>query len=379
MRIVQRLQLSTDVLGWAAAKVGASVEELAQKISKRDPDKIARGELSTAQAIEFSKLAGVPFGYLFLDEPPADRTAPLVDFRTLSHPTPLSKDFFQTYDDIEYKQAWYRQYLENEQADPLPFVGRFTEGTAPTAIAADIRKTLAISDEEVYSQKSPDDLYAFLALKAEAAGILVFKNSVVGNNTRRSLSVSEFRGFVISDKFAPAIFINGADAPAAWVFTLAHELAHVWLGESGVSDTSPNSQNNHERLCNAVAAELIIPADTFTKLWDEIDGSDEAKVTFVRRHIKVSALVIARRALELGKVSKVFYESVYTRTRDAAKKAGRADFYRTFAVRNSKTFANCVATLAARGAISFREAGNLLNTNPNNVMTYYAQQHPLSH
>ena len=377
---MQRLQLSTEVLGWAAAQAGASVEELAQKISKRDPEKIARGELSTAQAIEFSKLAGIPFGYLFLDKPPADRPAPLADFRTLSQPEPLSKDFFQTYDDIEYEQAWYRQYLENEQAAPLPFVGRFTNGTSPRIIAADIRKTLAISDAEIYSQKSPDDLYTFLASKAEAAGILIFKNGVVGNNTKRSLSVSEFRGFVISDKFAPAIFINGADAPAAWVFTLAHELAHIWLGESGISDTSPSSQNKQEQLCNAVAAELIVPADTFVKLWDETDGDDEAKLTSVRRHIKVSALVIARRALELGKVSKAFYESVYKRTKEASKKsAPGGDFYRTFAVRNSKTFANCVAALAARGAISFREAGNLLNTNPNNVMTYYAQQHPLSH
>lgn len=319
---METLQLSPEILGWAADQAGASVEELARKISKRNVEKISRGELSTAQAIQFSKLAGVPFGYLFLDTPPPPRAAPVADFGTLTEPSPLSKNFFDTYDDIEYKQTWYRQYLEAAQGDPRPFVGRFTLGVSAKDLAADIRNTLQLSEDDVYRQRTPEDLYGLLSTKAEAAGILVFKNGVVANNTHRPLSVMEFRGFVLADQWAPAIFVNGADAPAAWVFTLAHELAHIWLGDSAISDTAPATQNAHERLCNAAAAELLVPADKFLALWDSTVGDDAAKMDFVRSRIKVSTLVIARRALDLRKISKQFYDGVYHHAKESAKKRG---------------------------------------------------------
>lgn len=217
---METLQLSPEILEWAAGQAGSSIGEIARKISNKKAEAIARGQLTSAQAIKFSKLAGVPFGFLFLDTPPAERSLPIADFRTLMEAAPLSKDFFDTYDEIEYKQTWYRQYLELEHVAPLKFVSSVDPRKVNVKLVArNIRETLELSDEEIQRQKNPDALYGLLAGKAEKAGILVFKNGVVGNNTHRSLSVNEFRGFVISDKLAPAIFINGTDAPAAWVFT----------------------------------------------------------------------------------------------------------------------------------------------------------------
>nr|WP_240950831.1 ImmA/IrrE family metallo-endopeptidase [Collimonas pratensis] len=215
-----------------------------------------------------------------------------------------------------------------------------------------------------------------MAAKAEAVGILVFKNGIVGNNTRRPLSVKEFRGFVISDQFVPAIFINGLDASAAWVFTLAHELAHIWLGESGISDISANSEDKHERFCNAIAAEILIPSERFLALWNGVEGNDDIKIDYVRAHVKVSTYVIARRALEMGKISYDYYSQLYRRVSEDGKNKGKSggNFYNTFPLRNSKKFTEFVTSLAVRGEISFREAGNLLNTNPNTVMTFHAQQ-----
>lgn len=373
------LHLAPPVLDWAAQQSGRSLHELATRISTRAAPAIERGELTSAQAMKFARESGVPFGYLFLTEPPAPRARlRTADFRTTPGANPLSKNFFDVYDDIEFKQAWYRDYLLREAAVPLAFVGRF-KGKAVNikAVAADIRSTLGLDDS---TARNADDAYGYLVAKVEAAGILVFKNGIVGNNTRRPLSVSEFRGFAISDDLAPVIFINGADTPSAWPFTLMHEVAHIWLGQSGVSDTALHSDNRHEALCNAIAAEVLVPEQDFLKAWSAMVDAPVHKIALLRQQFGVSSLVIARRAQELGLVSRDVYDSLCAEVAHAPrgkKKAQGGDFYLSLAVRNSKTFSRKVAALATGGRISLREAGQLLNTNPNNVVVFHARQHAL--
>lgn len=378
----EALHLAPPVLDWAAQQTGSSLRELARRISARAAANIERGELTATQAMKFSKETGVPFGYLFLPEPPAARKPlPIADFRTLPDKHPLTKDFYDVFDDIEFKQAWYREYLQREGAAPLPFVGRFRGRRVKAAtVAEDIRAALGFEFGDRATHKT-DDLYSYLVSKAEAAGILVFKNGIVSNNTHRPLSVAEFRGFVVNDELAPVIFVNGADAPAAWPFTLVHELAHIWLGESGVSDSVPGNSNGHEALCNAIAAEVLVPQREFLKAWSAIDDFPTNKIAQLRQRFHVSRLVIARRALDSELVSRDVYDGIYKEARKASggkDKEGGGDFYLTLAVRNSKLFSRKVAALATSGTISFREAGQLLNTNPNNVAIFYAKQRALS-
>lgn len=375
------MQISPTVLDWAASQAGHSLLVIAQKISKANAEKIAKGILTNAQVIKFAKTSGVSLGDLFLENPPLPRKLPIVDFRTVQYASPLSRDFFDTYDDIDFKQSWYRDHQITKGYAPFDFVGKYKK-KRPTAVslAAEIRETIAFSDADLANLHNTDQLFSLLASKSEVIGILVFKNGVVGNNTHRSLSVSEFRGFALADEYAPVIFINGADAPAAWVFTLAHELAHIWLGDSGVSDADPSAENDIERFCNSVAAEILVPAKSFLTLW-EISGNSSTydKLEQARRNFKVSSLVIARRAFDLNLIDKATYREIYDKAKrkNSSSGGGGGDFYRTLAARNSKKFSLEVASLAISGGITLGHAGKLLNTNPNNVVKFYVKQNPL--
>lgn len=377
------LSLSPEVLDWAASQTGGSLEDIARTISKRAPEKIIAGTLTTSQAMKFAAAAKVPFGYLFLRVPPAPRARPeLVDFRTInSLSTPLSRDFFEVYDDVKFKQIWYRDFLEREGAEPLEFVGRGRRQSLDSAqVAEQVRTVLRLDRVAMGKAGTAEELFSYLSAQVEAAGILVFKNGIVGNNTSRPLSVSEFRGFAISDPIAPVVFINGRDAPAAWMFTLMHEVAHIWQGDIGVSDVATVSHNGDERFCNAVAAEVLVPSVDFAAVWAQAEGDSKARLNELRRHFKVSLLVLARRALDFGYVGESLYREIYVTSQKSAAKAGDAgggNFYATLAVRNSRKLAKRVASLATSGNISLREAGQLLNTNPNNVVTFYEKQRAL--
>jgi len=362
------------VLDWAARQAGATLDDVAHKVSAKSAEKIQAGVLTPAQAERFAELTRVPFGYLFAHTPPPTRESLLADFRTTTESAPLGQDFYAIYDDVVYKQEWYRDYLQSIEASPLPFVGKFRDSNAGNEeVANDVRTTLRLSLHELRTQPSADASYSLFAERAEAAGILVFKNGVVGNNTHRPLSVSEFRGFAIADDIAPAVFINGADAKSAWLFTLAHELAHLWIGDSAISDASPKSANHAEIRCNAIAAEILVPAAEFLARWESLTNTpDASRIQQLRRQLKVSALVVARRALDFDFISYDAYSQIYLQTRVADKASGSGgDFYATMGSRNGKRFSKTVAALAMAGELGLRHASRLLNTTPTNVANYH--------
>lgn len=382
---METIELSTTVLDWAARSSGSSLSDVAQKISKKSlgVEKIVSGIMTYAQVKKFSQLTGIRVADLFLDSPPPPRRLPIADFRTVQYAEEINDDFFDVYDDIIFKQSWYHDERKNNGYSELDFVGRFNKTRNVSELASDIRETLRYSLSELESLKKPDDLFSLLSKKSEDIGILVFKNGVVGNNTRRPISVNQFRGFAICDRYAPVIFVNGCDAPAAWVFTLAHELAHIWIGETGISDGAAATQIDVEKFCNSVAGEFLLPSQHFISTWLSLKSENAfIKISEVKKAFKVSEFVVARKAYDLKFIDIDVYEEVYKRLRFIAKQNREAssggDFYRTLAIRNSKRFTNEVTNLAISGKITLGQAGRLLNTNPNNVVKFYSKQHSLS-
>lgn len=373
-----RVQIQPELVYWAAQQAGLPLDVFATQISRRDADKIIEGSFSEAQIHRASQVAKIKFYELFLDEPPEQPKIPLIDFRTAQTSDPISKDFFDIYHDTQYKQEWYKDYLLREGAEPLPFIGKYRTISNHKKIALAIREKLSM--EERPTSGDYNTYYSFLAQKIEDLGVLVLKNGIVGNNTRRPLNVREFRGFTICDPIAPAIFINGRDAPAAWIFTLLHELAHLLRGDSGVSDASGNSTNREEAFCNKIAAEALVPEADFATIWGNSTHRDtDDKLFEAQSFFRVSMLVVARRALDLELISRDKYleKSRYSEAKTPRASSG-GNFYASLNVRNSKTLTKTVSNLAATGALSFKEAGRLLQVPPVNVMKVYKNNNAIS-
>jgi Zn-dependent peptidase ImmA (M78 family) len=191
----------------------------------------------------------------------------------------------------------------------------------------------------------------------------------VGNNTHRKLDVNEFRGFVLNDNYAPLIFVNAADYKSANMFTLAHELVHVWINQEGVSNlnfrTLEANDNEIEIYCNKVAAELLVPENELRALWMNTKTVKEP-FQFLARQFKVSPLVAARRALDLEFITRdaffAFFEAYRVdERRKREKKSDGGDFYNTQNVRVGKRFATAVIRATKESHLLYREAYQLTN------------------
>lgn len=365
------LTISPSVLDWAASQIGKTLEDLASSIaSGRGIDKFLTGELTIRQLEKVASTTRTPFGYLLLDSPPEIEKPRLPDMRQVSSPNPLGSDFFEVLEDVIAKQDWYLDYLREVGAEPLDFVGKYDTSNGVEMVAQEIAARCEITQDLKRSCANPEEYFRVLSERFESAGILVFKSGIVKSNTKRALSVSEFRGFAICNQFAPAVFINGKDAEAAWIFTLAHEVAHIWIGESGVSDIpSPKdftSDSNVESYCNRVAAELLVPRSEFLSMWE---GGGLEAIDRASKYFRVSRLVVGRRAYELGKINKEVYGSLYANSFKAA--GGGGNPYATIPVRNSKKVTNALVRSAMEGSTLMRDAARLLNVNPGTVTNLY--------
>jgi Zn-dependent peptidase ImmA (M78 family)/DNA-binding XRE family transcriptional regulator len=366
-----------------------AAETLARKVGVSS-ERIAAWEAGASrptfrQAERLAQVTHVPFGTLFLSEPPDEKIA-IPDLRTAARfrPPHLDADFKDVLRDVEFKLDWYRDYRKDHGHGPLPFVGRFTPSAEPAEVAEDMRRTLGLDRADCEAASTWEDYFRLLVARAEAAGVWVMRNGVVGNNNKRPLSVGVFRGFAIKDAIAPVVFVNGRDARAAQIFTLAHELAHVWLGETGISDPFGGRfgvgrrEGEIEELCNAIAAEFLVPGAECQSAWNQKIGL-EANVQRLSARFRVSRIVIAIRAQELGLIDTNKFDTFYqaeqrkwAKNRDDTSVGG--DYYRTVKARNGEHFLSAVLTSAMSGDLLLRNAGTLLNMTPKNLQEAYRRQ-----
>lgn len=329
-----------------------------------------RGEKrpSFGQAERWAQVTHTPFGLLFVSEPPAATRLP-PDFRRVdgaaSEPSP---EFVDLFDDVSFKHAWFRAWRQEHGFPPVAFVGSASKSISPERLAAEMKKALGVESAE--RVPGVEDRYRQLIAAAEGIGIWVLRSGTVAGNTHRPVPVEQFRGFAIADVIAPLVFINARDAATAQLFTLVHELAHLWLGATGVSDPFSTSDNAVERLCNAAAAEFLVPATELRARWNK-DEQLDVQSSVLAREFKVSPAVVAIRARGLGLTSQRALDEFLGAQRASFKRResdSGGDFYRTAISRNGRFFARAVLSAAMALEISLTEGGQLLNVNASKVV-----------
>lgn len=329
------MSVQPELFRWARARSGIEEDVWGKRFPKYNVWLSGDARPTLTQLEEFARKTYTPVGFLLLDEPPAEQV-PIPDFRTVGDlpigavDQQVTADLLDTVYVCQARQEWFR-------------------------------------DHQLLNGEAPLEL---LRENAEAAGVLVMVSGIVGSNTHRKLDPEQFRGFALADPYAPTVFVNGADSKTAQFFTPAHELAHLWLGSTGLSDLDPQSGRAHaeERWCNAVAAELLVPMNEFRSMLDHtLERRDQ--LDGLAERFMVSTQVILGRMREAGLMSwDQFMAALREEKARFAEFAGGqpqassgGNFYNTKPVQVGKRFARELIASTLEGHTPYTEAFRLLN------------------
>lgn len=369
-----RVDVKPEILRWACERAGLDTQIVAQRLPQLPAWENGTKKPTLKQVEEFANIVHAPVGYMFLPAPPPPETVPIPDFRTvgnshIGHPSP---DLLETIYLCQQRQEWYRDYARAMGEIPCSFVGSVVLDHDIVAVAESIRRFLGIDVAARRTMRTWDEALRKFIAQADNAGILVMVSGIVGTNTHRKLDNEEFRGFALSDEFAPLAFINGADTKSAQMFTLAHELAHIWLGRTGLSDISPTTFPTDivEMWCDRVAAEILVPINVMRAEYRRT-GDLFGEMQRLAGYFKVSTLVILRRIYDAGYITRdelwPAYRTELERLLNIPKGRG-GNYYRSQTARVSRRFARALIANTLEGQTLHRDAFRLLGLT--NISTF---------
>jgi len=373
--------INGQIITWALGSLGVGADQIATTVMPADTIRAwERGDShpTESQAEELAHRLKIPYLVLFLSQHPPPEKVPIADLRTRtgrSVPNP-SHGFLAVINDALSRQDWYREQAQKNGRPKLSFVGRFKRTDSVSEVAANMKSVLRLNNDFRRESRNWEEFLRRLITRVESKGILVMRSGVMGHSTNQKLDAAEFQGFALSDEYAPVVFINDADYRAAQIFTLAHELAHVWIGETGISDAtlvrqSLSELNQVERFCNQVAAEFLVPEHSFNVSWQKSRTTQE-NLQRLGKHFWVSSLVALRRAYDLQKIDYAHFKSAadeeyvkfraaeVKRKKELKEKKPKVPFWASFKLRNSVLFSESVAANVRNSKTTYAEASNLL-------------------
>ncbi|MGB3985197.1 MAG: ImmA/IrrE family metallo-endopeptidase [Limnochordia bacterium] len=371
---MSRVPIRKEILLWAIRESGKPEEEISAKYPKIERWINGDEHPTFKQAEEIAAFLQIPFGFLFLDNPPQDPAA--AEFRALPGELPaMSKNLKDTILEMAMRRNWMSRYRRKLGWDQLEIAARFREQASGEA-AADaslVRKLLELKDKWHEESRDLDAVYNLLKKKLESAGILVMQSGIVGTSTRRRLDADEFRAFTLSDPVAPLIFINRSDTKTGRVFSLVYQFAHVLFEQDYLFAAQDADVVNEEGEISALAVEFIMPEAEIRELWDDAEEVPK-QIGRLSRLFKVSKQALAARlerlglisgetaALVIGEDSKAPAE-LDGQGGESSVKPPTPNYYRTYSSRISPAFKEAVIKNAEAGAIEYTYAFKLLGVN----------------
>lgn len=360
--MASEITISREMLLWAISRDEQGADSLIQTVPRIREWLAGEKKPTMPQLKDLARRTHTPLGFFFLPEPPSDDALPIPYFRTSTDGRLVrpSINLLDTVRKMQLRQDWMRDFLITEGNPPLPFVGRAHRSMPVDDVVEIVRNALELEPDWADQEPNWEEALTKLFGAAERSGILVMVSGMVGYNTHRLLDPDEFRGFTLTDEYAPLIFVNRRDAKAAQMFTVAHELAHVALSASAVFDLRDLqvADDPVEKFCNLVAAEFLVPAKRMREHW-----AGARFIPALARRFKVSQIVVARRALDLELMSQeqftVFYHEYRSREWASNSGSGGGNFHQTARYRMGIPFSRAIIQSVREGTTLYSEAYRL--------------------
>lgn len=390
------IQVNPKILQWARESTGLTLLEAASKLhlhqtSEISPEqKLERLESGIEKPtrpllLRMSQQYRRPLLTFYLEQPPekGDRGE---DFRRL--PDEYAKTEEGLVDalvrDIKARQGIVRAALEDEdEAAPLSFVGSAKVDDGVNRICEIIRSAIGFDLAKFRRYRKVSDAFAYLRGQVEAVGLFVLVIGDLGSHHSK-VSLEAFRGFALADPVAPFVIINDQDSRAAWSFTLLHELAHVWLGKTGISGAF--FENGVERFCNDVASALLLPATELDSLevTTKFDLMIERINSFAEER-NISRSMVAYRLFRTNRIDedvwkrlkvefrKQWLELRAVQRKQAQEQEGGPTYYMVKRQRIGDALIGLVSRMMNSGTLTPTKAGKVLGVKPRNVYEMFQQ------
>jgi Zn-dependent peptidase ImmA (M78 family)/transcriptional regulator with XRE-family HTH domain len=385
-------EINPEILVWARETAGLTPEEAAEKLGIRDARGVAAVDRLAAletgddvptrpMLVKMAKHYRRPLLTFYMSAPPLKGERGR-DFRTLpeGHSEAAEALLDALIRDVRARQSMVRALLEDEEdTRPLPYVASMRMSDGVAAVVASIQRTLRDSPRAIRSTNQ--ETFAVLRASAEAAGVFVLLIGNLGSH-HTAIDVETFRGFALADKVAPFVVINDQDAQAAWSFTLLHELAHIWLGETGVSGAFADTAI--EQFCNRVASKFLLPSEELAELQidDTMDfETTKARITDFAEARLLSSSMVAYRLYQTGRIEREawsrlasFFRQKWLQARAerrerARERDGGPSYYVVRRHRVGTALIELVRRTMAEGMLTPSKAGKILGVKPANVQT----------
>ncbi len=381
------ININPNILKWARESAHMEIYEIPKsEISHKKLLEIEKG-LASPTFLQLQKLARRyqrPLGVLLGDKIPENDYFFIPFFRR-ENKTDYDFRLALYIRELQEKQDWARNYLLSEGCDTLSFIGSIQLDDDILKVAEKIKNSLNLPSFQEFKK---NEKY-LKALKDALEKLNIFISITGSNKSNKSISLEQAQGFAIVDNIAPFIFVNTKNATNAKIFTLIHEVVHLFLNESGISenpikDRKPEcTEDKIEDFCNSVASEILMPRDIFLKSFEHASGGLEERIKQLSKYFLISELAICVRLWKLRMITYADYENVYSLIDNRIKKylkekAGKqkesksgGEYYNNMRSKNGELLSKLAFSAYKNGHILTMDISNILSVKTGNLDRYF--------